>query len=239
MPASTSAPARGSSPRGQGRLPAGPVAVGVVVAAWVAAIFWAAGTAVWGRGWLAMGAAAAATGWHRRRVAARRPELWTRRARIGPGTARWDLAWLVIFWPLVLAAPVAGAIQVVRRGEAALGGWSVAAGLVLTAAGAALSARAMVANPFFEGTVRLQPGQQVVEGGPYRVVRHPGYAGLALWVLGPALATGATAAVTLGLAAAGWLAVRTALEDRLLQRGLTGYREYARRVRWRLVPGLW
>jgi len=134
---------------------------------------------------------------------------------------------------------VLAGVETSRLGHAPLPFWSAGAGAALLASGVVLSARAMVANPYFEGTVRLQPDQRVADGGPYRRVRHPGYAGLALWVLGAPLLTRSAWGLELGVAAAAWLAVRTALEDRLLRRSLPGYQAYADRVRWRLMPGLW
>ena len=105
----------------------------------------------------------------------------------------------------------------------------------------ALSAAAMAVNPYFEGTARIQGdlGQRVVDAGPYRRVRHPGYAGLALWPLSAPMLLLSRWAFAPGALAAAWVVLRTALEDRMLRRGLTGYADYARRVRWRLLPGVW
>lgn len=72
-----------------------------------------------------------------------------------------------------------------------------------------------------------------------KAVRHPGYLGLVLWALAsPFLLLSARALFPAALAAA-WVVMRTALEDALLRRELPGYAEYARRVRFRLVPGAW
>ena len=108
-------------------------------------------------------------------------------------------------------------------------------------AGYALGSYALIENRFFSGMVRLQTerGQQVVSSGPYRWVRHPGYAG-ALWsyLAMPLFLDSGWAflpAVFLTIV----LVIRTSLEDRTLQDELAGYRAYARRVRYRLLPGVW
>jgi protein-S-isoprenylcysteine O-methyltransferase Ste14 len=99
----------------------------------------------------------------------------------------------------------------------------------------------MASNAYFEPTVRIQHdrGHRVAEGGPYRFVRHPGYASFLVGSLvtpfmllsWPALATGPILAA--------WFVVRTALEDAMLRHELPGYDDYARRVRFRLMPGVW
>ena len=99
----------------------------------------------------------------------------------------------------------------------------------------------MLENAYFSSAVRLQPdrGQVVVSSGPYAIVRHPGYAGGILYLALNGLALGSWWA---GLATIPMLFLtvrRTALEDKMLQGGLTGYAEYSRYVRYRLVPGIW
>lgn len=114
------------------------------------------------------------------------------------------------------------------------------AGVVLMVAGQVLFALSMRANAFFSGTVRLQPerGQHVVDTGPYRFVRHPGYLGMAASLLAFPLVMESAWALLPAFAGLVLLLVRTLLEDRMLQAGLPGYVEYAKRTRYRLVPGI-
>lgn len=100
---------------------------------------------------------------------------------------------------------------------------------------------AMVVNRFFSSHVRIQAdrGHTVVSAGPYRVVRHPGYAGgILAWIAAPVFFSSywvtipSVAVITLTI-------IRTALEDRTLKEELPGYSEYTERVRYRLVPGIW
>jgi protein-S-isoprenylcysteine O-methyltransferase Ste14 len=113
-----------------------------------------------------------------------------------------------------------------------------AAGFVL---GQLLFTWAMASNVFFSTMVRLQAerGQAVASGGPYRYVRHPGYAGYVIAALGNALLLGSLWGLVPAAAVGVGMIVRTALEDRTLQEQLQGYGEYAQRVRYRLVPGIW
>lgn len=109
------------------------------------------------------------------------------------------------------------------------------------AAGAAFAGWAMVSNPFFSAVARIQDdrGQHVISDGPYRVVRHPGYAGSLLATLAAPFMLGTFAALVPAALTAGAIALRTAREDRMLHRGLPGYDAYARRTRYRLIPGAW
>src|SRR5512137_210577 len=114
-------------------------------------------------------------------------------------------------------------------------------GAVLLAAAYALLSWAMWSNAFFSTVARIQDdrGHAVCTTGPYRLVRHPGYAGFILQALGTPWLLGSHWALVPGVVAAASMVVRTSLEDRMLQAQLPGYAEYARRVRYRLVPGIW
>jgi protein-S-isoprenylcysteine O-methyltransferase Ste14 len=108
-------------------------------------------------------------------------------------------------------------------------------------AGYALASYALVANRYFSGVVRIQTDrdQTVVTGGPYHWVRHPGYAGgLLTYACVPLLLDSYWTFIPAVILAV-VLVVRTALEDQALQDQLPGYREYAQRVRYRLIPGVW
>jgi protein-S-isoprenylcysteine O-methyltransferase Ste14 len=100
---------------------------------------------------------------------------------------------------------------------------------------------AMYSNHFFSSEVRIQAerGHRVVDSGPYGIVRHPGYlSGLILFAADP-LVLGSWASAIPMLAVLGVFVWRTAFEDRVLRAELAGYAEYAQRVRFRLVPGIW
>jgi protein-S-isoprenylcysteine O-methyltransferase Ste14 len=113
--------------------------------------------------------------------------------------------------------------------------------LVIILAGFALGSYALIKNRYFSGMVRIQAdrGHQVVSSGPYRWIRHPGYAGALLtYVATPVFLDTPWAflpVVFLSIV----LVIRTELEDRTLQDRLEGYCDYARRVRYRLLPRVW
>jgi protein-S-isoprenylcysteine O-methyltransferase Ste14 len=104
-----------------------------------------------------------------------------------------------------------------------------------------ITAWAQVVNPFFEPGVRIQKerAQQVIKSGPYRFVRHPGYAAPIAMFVGIALALASWWGLLPAGPAIALLIVRTGLEDRLLQADLSGYSDYARRTRDKLLLGIW
>ena len=119
--------------------------------------------------------------------------------------------------------------------------WLNLLGLVLIALGYAFATWALVENRFFFSTVRIQTdqGHVVCNSGPYRIVRHPGYAGNLPPLLGIVLALGSVWTLVPAAAALLIAVIRTTLEDQTLQEELPGYRDYARRVRYRLFPGIY
>jgi protein-S-isoprenylcysteine O-methyltransferase Ste14 len=176
-------------------------------------------------------------------VARRNPGLITERAHFAQheDAKSWDK----LLAPLVSLG--GGLIPLVAGLDARLG-WSPAfsmplkiASLAIILAAYALSSYALIENRFFSGMVRIQTdrGHQVVSGGPYRWVRHPGYAGALLSYLATPLFLDSRWAFLPVLLLAIALVIRTNLEDRALQDELEGYRDYTRRVRYRLLPGVW
>jgi protein-S-isoprenylcysteine O-methyltransferase Ste14 len=117
----------------------------------------------------------------------------------------------------------------------------VALGIVLFTLGWLITALALRENAFAVTVVRLQAErrQTVVDTGPYRVVRHPMYAGSPLVLIGLSLWLGSWVAVLYAVAPLALLMFRIGLEERFLRRELPGYAEYMQRVRYRLVPGIW
>ena len=97
------------------------------------------------------------------------------------------------------------------------------------------------ANAYFSTTVHVHAGEghTVQTGGPYRFVRHPGYVGALVYQLGTPLLLGSWWGLIVAALSVPLFVLRTALEDRTLHQELPGYPEYAARVRYRLLPGVW
>lgn len=115
------------------------------------------------------------------------------------------------------------------------------AALLVIVLGYVFSSWALVENKFFSGVVRIQTdrGHRVVTTGPYRFVRHPGYAS-ALWIyLAMPILFGSLWAFIPAVFLLAVLVFRTSLEDRTLQTELPGYKEYTHQTLYRLFPGIW
>lgn len=96
-------------------------------------------------------------------------------------------------------------------------------------------------NAYLSEVVRIQKdrSQQVVKTGPYKYVRHPMYSGIILMILFTPFALGSFIALIFSGLIIILFIIRTYLEDKTLQNELPGYKEYIKKVRYRLVPGLW
>jgi len=114
-------------------------------------------------------------------------------------------------------------------------------GLILFAIGFGIVIWAMLVNKFFSTAVRIQEdrGQKVITSGPYQFVRHPGYAGGSMLLLGSSIGLGSWLAILLMLLTFPLYIKRTILEDDMLHKDLEGYTEYAAKVRYRIIPGVW
>ena len=119
--------------------------------------------------------------------------------------------------------------------------WLIVLGFVLISLGYAFASWALAENRFFYSVVRIRPdqGHVVCDSGPYRFVRHPGYAGNILALFGIVLALSSVWTLIPATVALVVAVIRTALEDRALQEELPGYSDYARRVRYRLLPWIY
>ena len=169
------------------------------------------------------------------------PDLRKERLTLGRRGGN-DRSMRALIMPFVLLHLVVAGLDVGRFG------WSGKvvlvvhiAGLVGYCAGLGLAVWAMAVNRFFAPVVRLQSerGHHVISAGPYALIRHPGYLGFLLALVGEAFMLGSYWSLLPVVGAAAVVLRRTAMEDRFLHESLAGYVEYARNVRWRLAPAVW
>jgi protein-S-isoprenylcysteine O-methyltransferase Ste14 len=205
------------------------------------ALFGSAGRLDWWAAWAALAVMAVWTAATAIILFRTNPDLLAE--RLGPrrGAKSWDTVIMSLLGLIQLARYIIAGLDQ-RYGWT--GGVPVAvqlAALVLCILGYALVVWATAANAFFSQIVRIQSerGHAVATGGPYRYVRHPAYAGAILYELAVPILLASWPALAVSSLNVILLILRTALEDRTLQAELTGYADYARRVRYRLLPGIW
>ena len=126
-----------------------------------------------------------------------------------------------------------------RFGWSQVPGWLTAAGSVGLLVGYGLYAEVMRENAYLSRTVEVQEGQKVVDTGLYGVVRHPMYAATILLFLSVPLVLGSFVSLAFFLGYPAILTARIRNEEQVLEEGLAGYREYKRKVKWRLLPFVW
>jgi protein-S-isoprenylcysteine O-methyltransferase Ste14 len=208
----------------------------------VLCLFVPAGTWAWFRGWLflvvAVGASVVST-LYLRRV---NPDVIAGRVNRHERPRRWDLLlMLLVASPAMLAIPIVSALDDGRYGWSRMQWWGCALGYALLLLAFFGMTWAMAVNKFFEPSVRIQTdrGHHVIDTGPYRIIRHPGYVFSFALFLGIPLALGSLWGLIPALFMCLIVVVGTILEDRTLRDELPGYKQYAERVRYRLVPGVW
>jgi protein-S-isoprenylcysteine O-methyltransferase Ste14 len=146
------------------------------------------------------------------------------------------LAFMATFALLVSVASVDG-LRLRLLGSVPM--WLSVAGLGIFAAGWVVAASAVLVNAFALTVIKAQEGQVAVTNGPYRFVRHPIYFGGVLVMVGEALWLGSNLALVAMFVPIAILVARIHFEERFLAAHVQGYGEYAARVRYRLIPGLW
>lgn len=203
-------------------------------------IFLAAGTLSYWQGWLFIanfcGWSVAMTVYFIRRD----PELVERRLRVGPAAEREPAQKRIqLFMSVVIIALLIGSVLDWRFGWSAVPVSVVILGNGLIAAGYIACFVVLRENSFASATVEVREGQRVISSGPYALVRHPMYAGALPLFAGMPLALGSWWGLAGMIPIVAGLAARLLDEEKHLVRDLPGYDAYRRKVRYRLVPGLW
>jgi protein-S-isoprenylcysteine O-methyltransferase Ste14 len=117
--------------------------------------------------------------------------------------------------------------------------WLIVLGLAMVLAGSFLSFWVMYVNRYAARVVQVEAGQKVISSGPYALVRHPMYSGIALMMVFTPLALASYVALPVFLLTVPVLALRLRNEEGLLRKELPGYAEYCEHTRHRLIPYLW
>jgi protein-S-isoprenylcysteine O-methyltransferase Ste14 len=168
------------------------------------------------------------------------PVALQRRMRAGP-TAETRMAQKVVMggvWSSLAAMVVVSALDH-RFGWSSVPTAICLVGDVLVAVGVGVAMLVVIQNSYAAATVRIEAGQTLVSTGLYGLVRHPMYTGNLIIMVGIPLALGSYWGLIFVVPGLIVLALRIRDEEKLLQDGLDGYREYMRKVRYRLVPHMW
>jgi len=170
------------------------------------------------------------------------PDLVKERVKPGPGIKWWDKIFWVFFGTFSLATFVIAPLDAGRFGwTSPLPAVVYIITYLIYILSIAISLWAMRVNRFFSSVVRIQTDREqvVVDSGPYQFVRHPGYVGGILMFLCLPLVLGSIVGMIPGCLSIIVLIIRTYLEDITLQKELPGYAEYTKKVKYRLLPGIW
>ncbi|MBQ6876941.1 MAG: isoprenylcysteine carboxylmethyltransferase family protein [Oscillospiraceae bacterium] len=167
------------------------------------------------------------------------PETLARRGKVNTNSPKWDKILLSLFWVCAFFLVYFAAGLTVPLGKKIE--FDFIAGIIIYLFSAWITLKAMLENTFLESTARLQPerNQVVITTGPYSVVRHPTYSAVLLWCAAIRCIFPSAEVLLLALAIAAVISIRTELEDDMLIEGLPGYKEYSKKVKYRLIPFLW
>jgi protein-S-isoprenylcysteine O-methyltransferase Ste14 len=213
------------------------------IAVMAALLFVPAGTLRWPAGWVFLaeiGGFGVLLGlW----LARHDPALLAERMSmlVQPAQKRWDkvfMASIVVVWTAWL---VLMGLDAVRWRASHLPVWAQALGAILIALCMYLAYLTLRVNSFAAPVVKIatERGHHVVDTGPYAYVRHPMYAGAVLFFIGTPLLLGSWYGLAVAPVLTAVIALRAVLEERMLAQELPGYRDYAARVRYRLIPRVW
>lgn len=170
----------------------------------------------------------------------RNPDLLKERMKPPSGHAYWT----GIVFPLVqlILQPIVAGLDHRFHWSDSVPLAGIVVGMVIVASGMGVVIWAELINPFFSGAVRIQAdrGLQVISAGPYALVRHPAYAGGLPALIAGGLALNSLFSIIPVMVI--WLPIliyRTMIEDQMLHDELPRYADYAAKVRYRLIPGVW
>ena len=210
------------------------------VAAFLLMVFWPAGTFDYGRGWAFIAVFVAATTIPSIYLAATNPAALKRRMQAGPAAETRLLQKIIItFAFLLMGAMIVVSALDFRFGWSAVPAAVSVVGDLLVAVGLLITMVTTIQNGYAAANIKVESGQTVVSTGVYSVVRHPMYFGNIVLMIGVPLALGSYWGLLFVIPGLVVLAIRILDEEKVLVSQLAGYRDYAQRVHYRLVPYVW
>ncbi|MBQ5328262.1 MAG: isoprenylcysteine carboxylmethyltransferase family protein [Oscillospiraceae bacterium] len=167
------------------------------------------------------------------------PETLKERGKINTNSPKWDKVLLLVFWLFAFFIVYFAAGKTAPLGKEIE--FDFIAGMIIYILSAVITVKAMLENTFLESTARLQPdrNQTVIQSGPYSIVRHPTYSAVLLWCIAVRCIFPSREVFLLAVAIAAVIICRTELEDEMLIKGLSGYKDYSEKVKYRLIPFIW
>jgi protein-S-isoprenylcysteine O-methyltransferase Ste14 len=203
-------------------------------------VFWPAGTFDYWQGWAFIAVFAASTMIPSLYLAAKNPAALERRMQAGPAAETRPLQKLIISFAFVsLGATIVVSALDFRFGWSSVPAAISVIGDVLVALGLGISMIVTIQNGYAAANVKVESGQDLVSTGLYGVVRHPMYFGNVVLMIGIPLALGSYWGLLFVIPGLAVLAGRILDEEKVLTQQLAGYRDYAQRVHYRLVPYVW
>ncbi len=214
-------------------VPIGLIAFGLMV-------FLPAGTFDYWQGWAFIAVFAIATLLPSIYLAVRNPAALKRRMQAGPAAETRPLQKIIItFAFLSMVAMIVVSALDHRFGWSSVPAAVSVVGVVLVGTGLLIAMITTIQNGYAAANIGVEPDQTVVSAGVYSLVRHPMYFGNVVMMLGVPLALGSYWTLLFVIPGLLVLATRIRDEEQLLAKELAGYREYAAKVHYRLVPGVW
>ncbi len=207
----------------------------------LALFFIPAGTLDWPEAWLFILLYLAAVSgifiWLKKRS----PSLLKERMSRKKDVRRWDRTLMMVYSFLLIVLLIVPGLDAVRFHWSDVPLILKGLGFAGLMPGLVFAFWAMKENAFASDVVRIQEdrGHTVCTSGPYRYVRHPMYVGVILIMLFFPLSLGSLYAYIPAFVIIILFIIRASLEDRALQKELPGYKEYSRKVQYRLLPGVW
>jgi len=207
----------------------------------LAVLFVPAGTLRWPQAWVFLALYLSGVAWFFIWTKRRDPDLLKERMSPKKNVKAWDRKILRVYTLFLAALPVVSGLDAVRFRWSHIPLWLNIVGFAGLVLSNLLAFWATKVNTFASSVVRIQDdrGHRVCTTGPYARIRHPMYGAVIPMAVCLPLALGSCYAFIPAVAIVGLFILRTSLEDKTLQEELPGYKEYAQKVRFRLIPGLW